>query len=207
MRIITSLFFLIIFSFLLSAQETAWLNKYDKNGLQVSVRGKKTNEYKAEIIVNANLQSCLALMQDLDVHTNFMGAVEEISVITQYSDQHYLLKSVIGMPFPMKDQELVSEAKFKVLGQGNSVKVEIKAKPNAIPQGTLKRMTVADGFWLFEKIGESKTKITYQLKFEESNAPNWLVNHFVLDSPIKTLEGFSKYVVKEKYKGSKVAWL
>ncbi|HMP28416.1 MAG TPA: hypothetical protein PKD85_02380 [Saprospiraceae bacterium] len=201
--------FIILFIFSLgsNAQETAWLSKYDKNGLRVFVRGKKTNEYKAELQVEAGIQSCLALMQDIDVHTHFMGAVKEIGILKQYTNQHFLLRTIIGMPFPMKDQELISEAIFKVMSNKSSVKVEIKAKPNAIPQGDFKRMNIADGFWLFEKLADNKTKITYQLKFEESNAPNWLVNYFVLDSPIKTMTGFAKHVIKDKYKTMRVEWL
>lgn len=194
-------------SFTLMSQESNWVNKYNKNGLKVSVRGKKTNEYKAEIVVDAGLNSCLSLMQDVESHTEFMGAVKDIAVLKQYPNQKFLMRTVIGMPFPMKDKELISEAQFKVLQNQKSVKVELAAKPDAHPTGKMERMTIADGFWLFEKMDDLKTKITYQLKFEESNAPNWIVNYFVLDAPIKTLSGFAKFVTKEKYKSGNLKWL
>jgi ribosome-associated toxin RatA of RatAB toxin-antitoxin module len=191
----------------LYAQSNKWLSKYDKDGVQVSVRGEKTNEYKAEVQVNASLKSCIALMQDIDSHTSFMGSIKEISILKQYSDQKFLIRTIIEMPFPMKNQELISEAVFKVIGNNETVKVELKSRPDALPMGKMKRMNLADGFWLFEKISELKTKITYQLKFDESNAPNWLVNYFVLENPIKTMSGFSKFVLKDKYKKATISWL
>jgi ribosome-associated toxin RatA of RatAB toxin-antitoxin module len=200
-------FILSLSSLFLISQETKWVSKYNKNGLKVSIRGERTNEYKAEIIVDAGLNSCLSLMQDVDSHTQFMGAVKTIAILKQYPNQKFLMRTVIGMPFPMKDKELISEAQFKVLPNQKSVKVELAAKPYAHPVGKMDRMTVADGFWLFEKIDDLKTKITYQLKFEESNAPNWIVNYFVLDTPVKTLSGFAKFVTKEKYKSGTVKWL
>ena len=202
-------FFFYLFSIaalVVQAQESKWVSKYHKNGLKVSIRGEKTNEYKAEMVVDASIHSCLSLMQDVNSHTQFMGAVKDIAVIKQYTDQKFLMRTIIGMPFPMKDKELISEAQFKVLQNKKSVKVEIAAKPHDYPMGKYERMNIADGFWLFEKLDDLKTKITYQLRFEESDAPNWIVNYFVLDSPVKTLLGFSKFVVKDKYKTNSVKW-
>jgi hypothetical protein len=199
-------FCLLVLFLQMSAQSASWSKKHDENGLQVFVRGKKTNEYKATLDVDANVSSCVALMQDFKSHIKFMGSVKEIGIVEVKNDLESLFKCTVDMPFPMSDQEIVSTAVFTPIS-GGGVRIDLKAEPNAIPKGKLKRMKTADGYWLFEKISELKTRVTYQLRFEESNAPNWIVNFFVLDNPVKTMTGFAREVKALKYKNSKISWL
>lgn len=206
---ISSLAVLLLFCFalVLPLQSQEWKEKYNKNGLEILVRGAKTNEYKATMMVDADLNACIALMQDIDVHPTFMGAVKHAEVVKVYNEKESMIKCILDMPFGMSDQEIVSSANFVKIPNKNSVQINIAAKPNALPKTKLKRLTLADGYWLFEQIGELKTKVTYQLKFEESSAPNWIVNYFVVDGPIKTMSGFSKLVKLAKYSKTKVSWL
>jgi ribosome-associated toxin RatA of RatAB toxin-antitoxin module len=183
-----------------------WVKKYDEDGLVIYLKGKKTNEYRAEMIVDAPVIACIGLMRDISEHSKFMGGVKKASVLKEYNQMESLIYCEIDMPFPMSNNEIVTRAKFEVLEKG-AVRIILKAEPHLYPKTKLTRLNLADGFWLFEPQVGNKTKVTYQLKFEDSNAPNWLANYFILDGPKKTMTGFAKRVKKDKYKDIVISWL
>ena len=204
------LFFLLLFissSTLHAQKEEGWVTKYDKDGLVIQLRGAKTTEYRAVMTVNADLKSCVALLQDIESHPQFMTTVKSVELLKVYNNKESLVYSVIDMPFPMGDKDLVSKAEFINKPAEKKVIVKLKSLPTAYPAKDYDRMKTADGQWIFETIGDNKTKVTYQLKFDESNAPNWVVNKFVVDNPKEVLLGFANFVKKPKYKNADIVWM
>jgi len=196
--------FLVFSSF--TYAQSDWIKKYDEDGLVIYLKGKKTNEYRAEMIVDGPVKACVGLMKDIKEHPKFMGGVKNASVLKEYNQMESLIYCEIDMPFPMSNNEIVSKAKFEVLDKG-VVRIILKAEPYLYPKTKLTRLNLADGFWLFEPLAGNKTKVTYQLKFEDSNAPNWIANYFILDGPKKTMFGFAKRVKQAKYKDVIISWL
>lgn len=186
--------------------QNEWVKKHDENGLVIYLKGKKTNEYRAEMVVDAPVKSCIGLMRDIEVHSQFMGGVKKAMVLKEYNQTESLIYCEIDMPFPMSNSEIVSKATFELLEKG-VVRIVLKAEPLLYPKTKLNRLKLADGFWLFEPLPSNKTKVTYQLKFEDSNAPNWIANYFILDGPKKTMTGFAKRVKQDKYKDVDISWL
>ena len=189
------------------AQTDSWKKKYDKKGLIIYTRGKHTSEYKAVMNVNADVKSCVALLQDVNEHPKFMGSVKSSKVVKDYSDKDHLVYMIIDMPFLMADRDIVSRADFTYVKKDKKVLVNITSLPDAYPDKDLERMNVADGYWLFEPLGPLLTRVTYQLKFEPAKAPNWLIEYFVLENPKNVMLGFSEMVQNKKYSETTIAWM
>ncbi|MCB0645679.1 MAG: hypothetical protein KDC49_03390 [Saprospiraceae bacterium] len=198
----------ILFALALQGQAShPWVKKFQKEGVTIWTRGEKTSEYKATMTVDADINACVALLQDIDVHPSFMGSVKSTKLLKTYNNKESLVYFVIDMPFPMKDMDLVSRATFNYLPDKERVVVDINCEPDQAPKTTYERMKKADGFWSFQRQKDGKTHVTYQLAFEPSNAPNWLVEMFLLDNPKKIMSGFAQLVTQTKYKNKDIAWI
>ena len=184
-----------------------WVKKYDKAGVIIWTRGVKTTEYKAQVTVDADLEACVALLQDIDSHPKFMGSVRSVKLLKEYNNKESLIYLVIDMPFPMKDKDLVSQAKFDYQPDQNKVIVDISCQPDKAPAASYDRMRKADGHWTFHEAKKGKTQVTYQLAFEETGAPNWIVDYFILDNPKKIMNGFATLVKEPKYSSKNISWM
>ena len=57
----------------------------------------------------------------------------------------------------------------------------------------LVRIPSIKGYWLFEKLGAQKTKITYQVLANPGGSiPSWIANAGTVDSPFNTLKSLRK---------------
>lgn len=202
-----SLLLALNFTSALTQSTDSWTRKYDQDGITIWTQGAKTSAYKATVTVDAGIEACVALLQDINEHPRFMGSVKSAKLVKLYNQKESLVYFVIDMPFPMKDMDLVSKASFNYLPKENKVVVGITAQPEKLPVSSYERMQKADGFWSFQRLKNGKTEVTYQLAFEPSNAPNWIVDYFLLDNPKKIMKGFSLLVTQNKYKDQDIAWI
>jgi hypothetical protein len=65
----------------------------------------------------------------------------------------------------------------------------------------------AAGFYVFEKLAELKTRVTFQYHMEPAGAlPEWLINSLLVDAPFNTLNNLRTMVNIEKYQQAKLLY-
>lgn len=187
-----------------SAQE--WEEEYNKDGITISTTGEGIKTFKVETTVEAPINACISLMQDITNQPKYLASVASVEMDKKVSDMDYYLYYVIDLPFPYKDRDIYTRASFEVK-KDNSVDLILISHPDEYPDKDRVRMKVADGFWKFIPEGENKTKILYQFKSDPTGVPAWIVNQFITDSPLESIKGFKKWVLKKEYWTKEISWL
>ena len=187
--------FCIALSFQLSAQ-TDWVLEKDKNEVKVytcDMPGSSLKAYKGITIVESNVESLVKTLQDVSNFEEWMPdiAEAELKTLDNNIQVHYLVNSA---PFPVSDRDCYYQFTYQY--EGENVNVTMQALPEYGPEESRNvRIPYAKGFWLFEKITDKTTRITYQAHADPGGSiPSWLANSAVVDTPFETLSNLKEYV-------------
>ena len=184
------------------AAEFPWELKKDENGVQAYVRrveGSSILEYKGTVVVEATLADALRLFEeDVRMPEWFHQCTESRSLKTETPDLK-ILYSVIHMPWPVTDRDVVfrrARAKDPVTGV---VRYETSAVPYDYPEQPGKvRMPYLKGLWRFTPLANGRTEIYYQQHSEVGgHIPDWLVNKLAVNIPFNSLSHFRQLLVKK----------
>jgi uncharacterized membrane protein len=181
----------------LSGQETEWQLAKEKDGIEVYTRNdedSKFKEFKALATIDAPVEKLLAIMKDIDAYTNWMPDLKSVEEIGNNSQDKIITYSVIEIPWPFEDRDIITEYIFSKDSETNTVRIDIQNINGTVPEKDgIIRMKNAKGFWIFIPLGNNKTAVHYQFLADPGgNIPTWLINMFIVDGPFKTLENMRK---------------
>lgn len=184
-----------------------WENRLDKDGVVVESRkqeGAKYEEFRAHTVVEENVASALALLQDTDACTAWVFRCKESRILNQPSSIERTFYQVTSLPFPARSRDLIFDAKVTYHENG-SVEVKLSLNPGAMDETRHIRIQDAHGSYLFEPVSESQTRVTWvQYVDPAGSLPSWLVNSMLTDLPFNSLVAFRDLVVEPPYAGSKM---
>lgn len=200
---LTALFILLTASIGVSAAE--WSTRLDEDGVLIESRKKgdsKYEEFRAQTLLEVNVASALALLQDTDACTKWVFRCKESTTLEQPSATERSFHQVTSLPFPAKSRDVIFHAEISYKPDG-TVKVEMTARPDALPEGRHVRIREAYGYYLLEPMPDERTKITWQQYVDPGGAlPSWLVNSMLTDLPFRSLSAFRELVTSAPYAGS-----
>ncbi len=194
--------------------------KLDKDGIQVYVFKTRDSDFatfKAVTVINASLDSILAVMLDNSAYTDWIQNCKQSLVIEQidfYERYHY---QVIDIPFPFDDRDIMMHSTLTQDRLDQSLTIttsavtdfcheRASAQCKKIKQSALVRIHNSTGTHKLEP-GENGVKITWvQHTDPAGELPSWLVNQLVVDIPYKTLKNLTRKVKEEKYHYAKIIY-
>ena len=175
--------------------QTPWKERYNKDGLIIhtrQIREEKINEYKSITTMAAGIDRCVALLQDVDAHPEFLYRVEQVEVIKPADDQAPCFRYVINFPFPMSDRDLILQTRM----ESNSVTAEtvyhFESTPDKAPRTDKIRITLLEGYWRLRPLGSTSTLVETYGRSTISGLPSWLVNLFLHHTPKATMQDFKR---------------
>ncbi|MBL6689883.1 MAG: START domain-containing protein [Pseudomonadales bacterium] len=187
------------------ASAADWSTRLDQDGVLIESRKtgeSKYEEFRAQTLLDVNVASALALLQDTEACTQWVFRCKESITLEQPSATERSFHQVTSLPFPAKSRDVIFHAEISYKPEG-TVKVEMTARPDALPEGRHVRIQEAYGFYLLEPVSEDRTKITWQQYVDPAGAlPSWLVNSMLTDLPFRSLTAFRELVTKAPYAGS-----
>ena len=205
------------------AKEYPWELKKNEDGIQASVReveGSSILEYKGTVTVDAGIEEALRLFED-DARTTewfyecmeFRSLKEETPALApnvparlrQEQDAPArsgvkLFYSVIHMPWPVSDRDVVYRRTRTKDPETGVVLYENAALPQAYPEqkGEV-RMPHLKGSWRFTPLAGGGTEVTYQEHSEVGgHIPDWLVNKLAVNIPFNSLARFRQLLSKAR---------
>ncbi|MEM6806471.1 MAG: hypothetical protein AAF696_34045 [Bacteroidota bacterium] len=205
-----SLYILCFFISIQAMAQTAWKKAKDKDGIVIYTRtheNKGLTEFKAHISLNASLSCVAAVLTSGSNYPNWVYKVASTQKLNgEIPDQTWNYYTV-SMPWPLSNRDGISRTTVKE-ASSEKVWLEQVAQPKYIAEKKDHvRLLRTDTNWKLEKAVDGKVKVTYQMLADPGGVPNWLVNLFLLDGPMETLNGLRKEVKKEKFKQAKLDWI
>jgi len=195
-------------SFFTSTGESNWVLKYDKDDISVFVRETPSglNEFKAITTIDANVQSVYSVITDLKTPERTKEKISDCSLLMSYSNYHNICYFKLNMPWPLSDRDLISESKTTVTP--NNVTISMESNHDYINQKEdYIRIKTFKGHWKLERLDNQQTKAEFQLLTSPEKMPNWLVNMFLLDTPVSTLKKVKKAVQDAPFKDASYEWM
>jgi len=164
-----------------------WELKKDKDSIKVYIRNidESTKEYRAETIINSDLDNIFNTITDFDNSYKWMYKLNS-SEILKKSDTLMYVYFVVDMNWPLKNRDLVSDAVIK--RDIDKIKIEMNSTPDYIPVNSkLVRINKSRSIWNLEKIDDFNTKVTLQSYAVVNGIPIFIMDLFILDSPMYSM--------------------
>ena len=164
-----------------------WELKKDKDSIKVYIRNidESTKEYRAETIINSDLDNIFNTITDFDNSYKWMYKLNS-SEILKKSDTLMYVYFVVDMNWPLKNRDLVSDAVIK--RDIDKIKIEMNSTPDYIPLNSkLVRINKSRSIWNLEKIDDFNTKVTLQSYAVVNGIPIFIMDLFILDSPMYSM--------------------
>jgi hypothetical protein len=183
-----------------SFSQTDWKLEYNKNGIEVYTRkpeGQNTKEYKGIVEVNASVEACVKALSQPYQFTKFMYNVTYAEKIESTSAEEFVVYCIVDFPWPYTDRDMCLNYHFYDLVNGN-VKAKLYSVADKKNDPAYEYLGGVIGSWYFEKISDTKTRVTNQSKSSQTGFPDWLVNMFLLDAPKFNMPNFKSFVESNK---------
>ena len=196
---------------LLPIHDSAWELKKDKNGIKLFTKheeGYALKAVKAETVFNASLETCVAVLRDIDNLIELFPDCEKVVKVKQdeTSQIHYLQ---LKAPWPVTDRDGAFGLEYSYNSAKKTVTIEASMVPGEYPvQDGFIRLNKGTGTWTFERIDATHTSLEYYyLGDPGGNIPAWVANSVIEESPFRMLTNFHKLVKLERYQGKKFAFI
>lgn len=193
-----SKYLLLILLLLNPFQDSEWILKKDKNGIEVYTRSKEGSsfsEFKAiTIITNRTLPEVLDVLLDVENYESIFPDCVNPEILKQdgkYYDIHYMLTKG---PFPVKDRDSVFEQITEVDKNGKHAFITLNPLPDYIPEKEgIVRVRNGSGYWDLTEDDNKNVTVIHQFHGEPGgDVPAWLANNFVVSHPFKTFENLKR---------------
>jgi len=193
-----------ILSFSLVGQpdgEENWELGKEKNGISVYTRvmkDSKLKEYMASCEVNATPEQLVAILYDIDNYVNWMASVKEAELLETDGKNIFYVYSEVKVPFPFDNRDQVTKSIIVDDPDSDKKTIEVEIIPDYRPEKKgVVRVPFGEGNWEFIPLENGKTKINHRFGADPGGSiPAWVVNMFLVDTPVKTLEGLKEQVAE-----------
>ena len=164
-----------------------WELKKDKDNIKVYIRNvdQSTKEYLAETIIRSDIDNIFNTIIDFDNSYKWMYKLNS-SKILKKTDTIMYVYFIVDMNWPLKNRDLVSDATIK--RDTDKIKIEMNSAPDYIPiNNKLVRINKSRSIWNLEKIDDFNTKVTLQSYAVVDGIPVFIMDLFILDSPMYSM--------------------
>lgn len=188
-----------------------WELKKEKDGVKVYLRdveGSDIQEYKAVAILEGQVSSFIAVMKDVDAYPELYRHTKEVKLISE-NDTFHVHYMATNTPWPVKDRDAVYSSTYSQHYNTKLVRIDMKTEQGYMkPNDDYVRMEKANGFWLFDQVDPNKVEVVYQMHAEPGGSiPTWVINMFLVDTPIEDIEMLQERALLEKYQNQKFDFL
>ncbi len=197
-----------------ASNSALWQMVKEEDGIKVFLRdveGSEYKEYRGEGIVNAELNSLMALMDDTQACVDWMLNCKNPKLIHKVNMIERYVYQVNNLPWPVTDRDMVVHTLISQEPSTRAVTVKLQSvRAEDLSSEIQQHIPSADkyvrvnklkGFWKFIPLDENRTKAIYQMHVELGGILTpAIVNVGVIKSPIKTIEKMREVVQQGKYR-------
>jgi ribosome-associated toxin RatA of RatAB toxin-antitoxin module len=195
----------------IAVAQNDWELRKDDDGIKVFTRkvpGSEILEYKAESVMEGKLSEFVAVVKDVESYDELLGHAKNIQLI-ESNDTFHIHYLVTDLPWPVTDRDAVYSSTYRQNYDTKIVRVDIKLEQGYIEEKEeYVRMKSVKGYWLFCPLDYRHVEVIQQIHAEPGGSiPDWLINSFLVDTPLSDFKSLRERVKLEKYKGRKFDFL
>lgn len=148
-------------------------------------------EYEAKTAKDISLSSCLALIENVEKHKEFLERTEISRIISHDTSDEWLIYYYVTQPWPLPDADAVTILKKTIRDSGKIISYYGYAAPDLYEDQGVKRMKINEVTYTFKKLGPDKVEILMQSRFSPTvSAPDWMINTWFPEGPANILSRF-----------------
>ena len=200
----------LLFFFSGSFAQTVWVSEYNKEGIEIFTRnpeGSYLKEFKAQTRMKTDIHTLMAVMADHHAHIQWMDGIATCELIEVFSSREKIYYYTIPFPWPMTDRDLVLRTTVQQNPVTRGIEIKIISEPGAVTDRGNERMRIAQGSWEFLPLPEGMVKVSYQFFSDPTGIPAWIVNMFILNTPVNTFKSLKEMILKPEYQRQKFDWI
>ncbi|MFA0050082.1 hypothetical protein BCT04_10155 [Vibrio breoganii] len=191
------------------ADTVNWKEVKNNHGITVynrSIEGSSFKAFRAEMTVESDLTTLMAVFNDVDVGTTWVENVDEMRLVKANSNMDNVTYAMTKAPWPVADRDSVVHNHISQDPKTLAVTIKQEAVPDELPRTKNKvRIETLHSTWVFTPINEKETRVTYQVFTEPGGSlPAWLVNKVAISQPHKTFQGLREMSQKPFYQETNV---
>ena len=211
-------FLTIAFSQTLIANDDNWIDKGEKNKVQLYWRDYPKSsipEFKAITVVDASIATVLGVLLDIEACPKWIHQCKKAFVIDQPHPDEQIIYQINSIPFAT-DRDAVMSAKLRYSDNADNITIAItnamnycgqvnKPRCADIANSKYLRLQSLDGEYRLHKLDENRTEVTWQQHLElGGNLPAWIVRSKLDDLAYKSLYGLRQLAGKPEYQHLKL---
>jgi len=184
----------------------AWEMVLEKDGIMVftrEVEGSSMDQFKGETIVNAPIESCIAVFRDIPAQVKWMGDCLQAKILKSFNSDHLVVYNVLHAAWPLSNRDLQIDVKISENIKPGQTLIDMKVYPELLVPLNKKYVRVTDfeAKCFLERISADKTRIIYINRINPmAPVPSSIANRVVRKNPYTTLTGLRKMVKLNKYR-------
>ena len=188
-----------------AGESDAWVLAKEVDGITLYtkvVADAPVTAVKTVMEVEGTTSGVAALIMDAAATPEWIYGVESTEIVKSDGPDEVWVRNLIAMPWPIADRDNVNQLQRSQLSQGDSVIIEMTNRPEsrALESGVI-RMPVAEGSWLLTSRAGGRVEITHEYMADPGGKlPDWLLNLFILEGPIKTFQAMRGMLQKPDYR-------
>ena len=209
MKLVKSLFGLMLFSFLLTTTfavkaQSDWTLKKEKDGIRIYTRKSASSafdELKVETLLPGKMSTLAAVLLDIPDHINWVYNAKSASVIKKINESELIFYTQINAPFPATDRDLVVHLKIKQDPGTRLMTVTAKNVSGYVaPKPKVVRVALSDEVWSVTPIAHEMLKVEYYLRIDPGgSSPAWLLNLFLEKGPMESFTNLKDQLHLPRY--------
>lgn len=190
--------------FITASADEGWQQVLAGEGITVYTRtvpGWPVKEFLGVGNVEASPEIINRVLDDANGFKEWMHECGDAALLERKGNDCLVAWVVTTAPWPVKSRDMVMESQTTMHTKDKIVRVFKPVNHASKPvSGKYVRMPRFEGSWILTAKG-NVTEVRYQLKADPGGSlPDWLANMKVKDTPMGSLKGLRKQVMKPAYR-------
>ena len=156
-----------------------------KSNIQVKLTQYEQSAFKqveASFLTSKSKELVFRVLSDIEQTPEWLERVDSLEVLDIYNNQAYLLRTIIAMPWPFKDRELITcvNTTFKEM----MTTIDIYSCSERVPEsGRYLRLPQVVSSWVIKKVSDGLVEVKYKTWLDPNgNIPAFIFNSELNDS-------------------------
>lgn len=194
------------------SNEDGWELKKDKDGIRIysrAVEGWEIHETRGVAHIPGRLSSAVAVIDDVPALHDLADVVAHAEVRTRESPTRYQFYSLIKMPWPVSDRDLLNQREIAQDGSTLAVTITDEATAGAPPPGKgVVRIVRSHQEWRLTPAADGGIDVQIQMLSDPAGPiPAAIINAMSVGTPFDTLTNLRSLVQKPKYANAGLAFI